>query len=186
LDEWKDGRLEEWMGEMTYDQRRNVNRGYRKLVVWQDAIDFYAQTSREFQGFPFELGRVASQQIASADSIHRNIAEGYCRRSRKEYLQFLNYALSSAGESVSGLHAYRKAEQISKEAFDQLDGLAYKLENGLMRLIESLQDKDFSGDWSDSFAVKETNRIYGETDGECEEAAGNGESERQITIEPNA
>jgi len=174
------------MGEMTCDQRRNVNRGYRKLVVWQDAIGFCAETSREFQGFPFELGRVASQQIASADSIHRNIAEGYCRRSRKEYLQFLNYALSSAGESVSGLHAYRKAEQISKEAFDHLDGLAYKLENGLKRLIESLQDRDFKGEWSDSFVVKETNLICDGLDGEYEPATENSESESPRTTETNA
>jgi four helix bundle protein len=154
--------------------------------VWQDAIDFYAQTSREFQRFPFVLGRVASQQIASVDSVHRNIAEGYCRRSRKEYLQFLNYALSSAGESVSGLHAYRKAEQISKDVFDQLDDLAYKLENGLKRLIESLQVKEFSGDWSDSFVVKEMNRIYGKSDGKSEDATGTGESERKSKTETDA
>ena len=60
---------------------------------------------------------MGSQAIASADSIHRNIAEGYCRRSVKEYLQFLNFALGSLGELVSGLHAYHKAEQMSEARF---------------------------------------------------------------------
>jgi four helix bundle protein len=45
------------------------------------------------------------QAIASTDSAHRNIAEGYCRRSIREYLNFLNIALGSLGESVSGLYA---------------------------------------------------------------------------------
>ena len=51
--------------------------------------------------------------MASSDSVHRNIAEGYCRRSLREYVQFLYVALGSLGETVSGLHACRKAEQIS-------------------------------------------------------------------------
>lgn len=86
---------------MEYTQRKNVNRGYRGLRVWQDAIEYYAQTCDVFLKFPYELKRVASNHIASVDSIHRNIAEGFCRRSIREYLQFLNYALASAGESVS-------------------------------------------------------------------------------------
>ena len=141
--------------------RRNRNRGYKKLVVWSDAIQYYACTYEVFRAFPFELKRVASQQIASADSVHRNIAEGYCRRSIKEYLNFLNIALGSLGESVSGLHAYAESKQISKEPFEKLDSLAYKLENGLLRLVESLEKKRDRGDWIDSLVVKENNAAYG-------------------------
>lgn len=141
---------------------RNVNRGYRKLTVWQDAVEYYSLPCRVFRPWPYELRRVAADQIASADSIHRNIAEGYCRRSIKEYLQALNIALASAGESVSGLHACLKAEQISKEHFTAADELAYKLENGLKRLIESLQRKRDEGTWDESFVVRESNAAYGE------------------------
>lgn len=108
------------------------------------------------------MRRITSNQIASVDSIHRNIAEGYCRRSINEYLQFLNFALSSTGESVSGLHAYQKAEQISATDFESSDRLVYKLENGLIRLIESLQEKRKSGDWDSQFIVRESNAIYGQ------------------------
>ena len=65
--------------------------------------------------------------------------EGYCRRSIKEYLNFLNISLGSLGESVSGLCSYRKAKQISEEQFERLDSQAYKLENGLLKLVESLR-----------------------------------------------
>jgi four helix bundle protein len=90
--------------------RKNKNRGYQKLRVWNDAIEYYAKTCQCFRKFSYDLRRVAGQAIASADSVHRNIAEGYCRRSINEYLNFLNIALGSLGESVSGLHAYRESD----------------------------------------------------------------------------
>ena len=102
-------------------ERRNINRGYQKLNVWQDAANLYLLTSKIFGKFQFELRRVGANQIASVDSVHRNIAEGYCRRSLNEYLQFLNIALASLGESVSGAHVYRRCDQISEEEFDEWD-----------------------------------------------------------------
>ena len=141
--------------------RKNKNRGYQKLRVWNDAIDFYVQTCSVFRGFPYDLKRVVSQSIASSDSVHRNIAEGYCRRSIREYLNFLNIALGSLGESVSGLHAYRKSKQISEEDFQKLDALAFKLENGLLKLVQSLEQKRDRGEWIDNLMVKESNMVYG-------------------------
>jgi four helix bundle protein len=140
---------------------RNKNRGYQQLRVWQDAIDFYVACCRVFRAFPYDLRRVASQAIASADSVHRNIAEGYCRRSIREYLNFLNFALGSLGESVSGLIAYRRAEQISESDFNQLNDLTFKLENGLLKLVESLERKEMRGDWIDHVVLKESNLAYG-------------------------
>jgi four helix bundle protein len=140
---------------------RNKNRGYQQLRVWEDAIDLYVMTCRVFRKLPWDLKRVASQQIASTDSVHRNIAEGYCRRSIREYVQFLYFSLGSAGESVSGLIAYRKAEQITVAEFASMNDLAFKLENGLLKLVESLERKRESGDWVDSLIIKESNIAYG-------------------------
>ena len=64
--------------EMNY---RNKNRGHQQLRVWQDAVEYYVVDCRVFKAFQSELGRVGLQAIASADSVHRNIAEGYCRSS---------------------------------------------------------------------------------------------------------
>ena len=139
---------------------KNKNRGYQQLRVWNDAIEYYTLTCPVFRAFPYDLKRVASQAISSSDSVHRNIAEGYCRRSIREYLNFLNIALGSLGESVSGLHAYRQAKQISEEDFTKLNELAYKLENGLLKLVESLEYKRERGDWVDNLMVKESNAIY--------------------------
>jgi len=142
------------------EERKNINRGYRKLIVWQDSIAYYALTCDVLQGTPFELKKVSGQQIACVDSIHRNIAEGYCRRSIKEYLQFLNFALGSAGESVSGWHALQAANQISTAQFEKVDGAVYKLENGLIRLVQSLQVKRETNEWSDTLLLRESNAAY--------------------------
>jgi len=140
--------------------KRNKNRGYQKLRVWNDAVEYYKQTWEVFRKLTFELRRVASQQIASSDSVHRNIAEGYCRRSIHEYLKFLYIALGSLGESVSGLYACREANQISVEDFDRLDVLAFKLENGLLKLVQSIEEKRELGEWTDHLMIKESNAVY--------------------------
>jgi four helix bundle protein len=141
--------------------KRNKNRGYQKLRVWMDAIEDYKKTWEVFRKLPYELRRVAGQQIASTDSVHRNIAEGYCRSSIHEYLKFLYIALASLGESVSGLHAYKAAGQISPEDFEILDALAFKLENGLLKLVQTLEEKREIGEWTDHLMIRESNAAYG-------------------------
>ncbi|MEA1885783.1 MAG: four helix bundle protein [Bacteroidota bacterium] len=142
------------------NERKNLNRGYMKLVVWQDARELYKLTWKIFKDFPFELKKVVANQISSVDSVHRNIAEGYCRKSISEYLNFLNFSQSSLGESVSGTNTYYYADQISETDYQEWDLLAYKLENGLKKLIDSLEAKKYNGTWEDSQIVKESNSIY--------------------------
>ncbi|HMP74877.1 MAG TPA: four helix bundle protein [Kiritimatiellia bacterium] len=139
---------------------RNKNRGYQQLTVWSEAISYYADTYRMFRTLPYELRRVVSQQMASVDSIHRNIAEGYCRRGLKEYVHFLYIALSSLGESVSGICATRVAGQLSAADAESLDRMAFKLENGMLKLIESLESKQERGDWIDHLVLRESNETY--------------------------
>jgi four helix bundle protein len=135
--------------------RRNKNRGYQQLRVWQDAIELYRRVCEVVRPWRFEYKKIASQLMASTDSVHRNTAEGYCRRSIHEYLNFLNFALGSLGESVSSFHAYRTAGQIDELTFETLDSLAYRLENSLLRLVESLERKRERGDWIDTLIDEE-------------------------------
>ncbi len=104
-----------------------------------------------FADFPFELKKVASNTIDAAHSISRNISEGYCRRSLKEYLNHLNYALGSCGEFHSCYVSFKQAGQISDDEYEKLDPLHYKVENKLLKLIESLQLKQKDKDWEDNF-----------------------------------
>jgi four helix bundle protein len=134
--------------------RKNINRGFRKLRVWQDSIALYVLACKIFSNFPFEIKKVASNSIDAAHSISRNIAEGYCRRSLKEYLNHLNIALGSCGEFHSCYVSCHRADQIADDKIQQLDELHYKVENQLIKLIESLQKKQKDQQWEDNFQTK--------------------------------
>jgi len=132
-------------------ERKNINRGFKQLRVWNDAVELYILTCKLISNFPYELKKTASNCIDASHSISRNIAEGYSRRSIKEYLNFLNIALGSSGEFHSCIYSFYKADQITSEDFNQLDELHYKTENELIQLIKSLQIKLKEGNWDQSF-----------------------------------
>jgi four helix bundle protein len=132
-------------------ERKNINRGFKKLKVWQSAVSLYVLAYKIFSKFPFELKKVAANSIDAAHSISRNISEGYCRRSLKEYLNHLNIALGSCGEFHSCYESFKQAAQITDEEYEQFDKLHYKVENALIKLIESLQKKQ---NWEDNFQTK--------------------------------
>lgn len=136
-------------------ERRNKNRGYQQLLVWQDAIELFGATFRAVRAWPFEQKKLASQALASSDSVHRNIAEGYCRRTVREYLQHLNIALGSLGETLSGFVAYSTTGQIAPEDFELLDVLIFRLENRLLKLVESIERKRDANDWTETLIVEE-------------------------------
>src|SRR2546426_12620372 len=72
---------------------------YRQLKVWEKAIDLVVECYRYSAAFPkSETYGLASQIRRAAASIPANIAEGYGRGSRKEYVQFLLIAQGSLKE----------------------------------------------------------------------------------------
>ena len=131
--------------------RKNINRGFKKLRVWQDAVSLYVLACKTFSNFQFELKKVTSNSIDAAHSISRNISEGYCRRSLKEYLNHLNIALGSCGEFHSCYESFKEAGQITVDEYKELEQLHYKVENELLKLIESLQKKQKNNEWEDKF-----------------------------------
>ena len=135
-------------------ERKNINRGFKKLHVWQDSVSLYILACEIFTKFPYGIKKTASQAIDAAHSISRNIAEGYCRRSIKEYLNLLNIALGSCGEFHSCYESCKQAGQITDKQYEELDKLHYKVENGLISLIKSLQEKLRQGEWEDTFQVE--------------------------------
>jgi len=133
---------------MNYEiTRRNKNRGYMKLIVWQKAMDLfelvwkftYVDSNTDF--------KLRSQVVNAAQSISANISEGYGRRSVKEYIQFLYFALGSMGETMTQMIGLDRVQQVSNEQFHEFDILHYEVENRLLRLIEKLEEKRDDDDW---------------------------------------
>ncbi len=89
--------------------------GFEDLFVWQKAVEFakdvYLLTERK--GLRTDFG-LKNQMRDAAVSISTNIAEGFERRSQKEYLNFLNIAKGSAGESRSLLFVACEVEYIDQ------------------------------------------------------------------------
>jgi four helix bundle protein len=138
-------------------ERKNLNRGYKKLEVWQDAMDLYALVVKHLSKVPFVHQKSAANTIDAAHSIIRNIPEDYCRKGLKEYLNFLYFALGSSGELHSACIAFQRAGIISGEVFEEIDLQHFKVENKLLKLTKSLQEKLKSGEpWSDSFLEAST------------------------------
>ncbi|MFQ3588411.1 MAG: four helix bundle protein [Fimbriimonadaceae bacterium] len=72
---------------------------YRDLEVWRRAKDLAVAVYRSTEAFPArERFGLAAQMRSAAVSIPSNIAEGYGRSHRSEYLQFLGIANGSLKE----------------------------------------------------------------------------------------
>ena len=69
---------------------------YRDLVVWQKAMELVTETYRITKKFPKdEIFGLTGQMRRAAVAIPSNIAEGYGKSSRKEYIYFLSNARGS-------------------------------------------------------------------------------------------
>jgi len=141
--------------EELLNQNKNINRGYRELQVWQEAVALYKFVKDKLKknfGISF---KVKAQIEDSALSVSSNIAEGYCRRSLKENIQFITIALSSLGENYSQIFTLTNADEIDLKWFQEYDKLHYCLENKLINLnkayISKLTKKD---DWKSDYSTE--------------------------------
>jgi len=139
---------------MQYTKRRNLNRGYMKLDVWQRGMDLFAlafRLARTVADF-----KLKSQFTDAAQSVSANVAEGYGRRTLPEYLQFLYVAKGSLGEALTRACGLLTVELISQTAFEEFDVLHYEVENKLLALISSLESKRQDHNWRDTLPITNT------------------------------
>ena len=116
-------------------------RAFEDLIVWQKAIEFvkevYLITSQGELKRDFGL---RDQMRRAAVSIPTNIAEGFERASRKEYLLFLNIAKGSAGETRSLFRVALEVGYFDTQIHDQLRERAITLSRFLFNQISSIRN----------------------------------------------
>src|SRR5262245_2748778 len=72
---------------------------FRDLIVWQRSIQLVKAVYRLTEKFPkAEMFGLTSQMRRAAISIPANLAEGYARKHRAEYIQFVRIAFGSGAE----------------------------------------------------------------------------------------
>ncbi|MBU1206979.1 MAG: four helix bundle protein [Proteobacteria bacterium] len=115
---------------------------FEDLLVWQKGIELvkqiYILTGQEKFRNDFAL---RDQIRRAAISISTNIAEGFERSSRKEYLHFLNIAKGSAGEVRSLLRVTIEIGYIDPSTYDHLRNAILELSRYLSNQIRSLKGR---------------------------------------------
>ena len=120
------------------NRNRNINRGYRKLEVWQEGIELFVLVRTKLKSIDSVSFKVKAQIEDSALSCPSNIAEGYSRRSIKENINFVNIALASLSENYTQLFALHSSDDLDKAWFDEYDKKHYSLENKLIQFNKSM------------------------------------------------
>ncbi len=93
------------------------------MIVWGRADVLAKEIHRITLGFPkFETYELGSQMRRSAGSIPDNIAEGSCKGTAKDFVNYLNHAKGSASELESQVGRAAEAGYVSSEDKDRILG----------------------------------------------------------------
>jgi len=112
---------------------------FEDIQAWQKARilvrEVYGITDRP--GFKRDFA-LREQIRRSAISVSSNIAEGFARRTNKEFTQFLYVAHGSVAEVEAQLYAAQDLGYIGEPEFDKLYALCYDISKMTMGLIKYL------------------------------------------------
>jgi four helix bundle protein len=119
---------------------------FEDIAAWQEArnlvkmvygvINRYPKFRRDF--------RLVNQIQDAAVSSMSNIAEGFARKSNKEFIQFLFISKSSAAEVQSQLYVALDQEYISQDDFNKIYNQAEivsKMDSGFIKYLQSQLNK---------------------------------------------
>ena len=109
---------------------------FEDIIAWQKSkiliFDIYS-VFKDNKDFSFR-----DQIQRAAVSIMNNIAEGYERKSNKEFIHFLYIAKGSCGEVRSMLYLAADLKYINKEEFDRFYNNSTEISRILSGLIKTL------------------------------------------------
>jgi four helix bundle protein len=116
---------------------------FEDLDCWQEARKLTRQVYEAINRSPLwqKDMRLCGQMQDAAGSVMSNIAEGFARRSNKEFVQFLFIAISSAAEVQSRLYIAVDQKYVSRELFASIYEQADKTSRIISGLIKYLRTK---------------------------------------------
>ncbi len=119
---------------------------FEDIKAWQNARSicqkvFKFTNSKEFQ----QDHRFVHQIRSSSGSIMDNIAEGFERGGRKEFIQFLGFAKGSTGELRSQLYRAFDQNYIDQTKFEEMHQEVLETGKMIMGLINYLKKSDIKG-----------------------------------------
>jgi four helix bundle protein len=128
---------------------------FEDLEIWQKARSLSKEIFEYIQEGGFKKDYKFIEQInAASGSIMDNIAEGFERSSRLEFINFLTYAKGSAGEVKSQLLRASDRKYLQQETLDHFYNTANELTKQITAFIGYLNRSTIKGQ-------KFRNRIQG-------------------------
>lgn len=115
---------------------------YRELLVWKKSMNLVKILYLLTAQFPKdEAYGLTSQMQRAAVAIPSNIAEGYLRSHKKEYLQFLSISLSSAAELETQLLICKSLSKFSRIDLSEAQSLVTEIMKMLYVMIERIKNR---------------------------------------------
>lgn len=113
-------------------------KSYKELIVWQKSIQLVKEVFILTDKFPkSELYGLVAQMRRAAIAIPSNIAEGYGRKSPKEYVQFYSIAYGSALELETQIIIAKDLKFANDENFNKAEDLLEEVS----RMLNSMTSK---------------------------------------------
>ncbi|EZH71705.1 S23 ribosomal protein [Aquimarina atlantica] len=114
---------------------------FRNLIIWQKSMELVTNIYLETKTFPKEeLYGLTSQIRRASISVPSNIAEGYGRLGKNDYLRFLNIAISSLFELQTQLEIGKNLSFIQENNFNILFENTREIERMLVSYIKKIKD----------------------------------------------
>ena len=116
-------------------------KSYKELIVWQKSITLVKEIFLLTELFPkSEMYGIVSQIRRAAVSIPSNIAEGYGRRSSKEYAHFYSIAYGSALELETQIIIAKDLQFTKQGKFDKVSLLLEEVLKMLNKMTSSMRE----------------------------------------------
>ena len=116
-----------------------MEKGYKKLLVWEKADELAYEVYLETKKFPKdEIYGITSQLRRAVLSIPTNIVEGTRRQGKKELKQFVNISLGSLSETEYLLEFCLRLRYLTSESYKRLESLRREVGGLLWNFYKSL------------------------------------------------
>lgn len=116
-----------------------MSASFKDLVVWQRAVQLSTEVYHLTDSFPpSERFGLSNQMRRASVSIASNVAEGYGRSTRGEYVQFLGHARGSNCELQTQFTIAKNLGFGANSAYDLAEKLSADVSRMLIALMKRL------------------------------------------------
>ena|SRR3989338_4165208 len=113
-----------------------MNQGYKDLIVWQKAMNLVKAVYKISEQLPKQEQFILSaQMLRAAISTPSNIAEGWSRNRKLEFVRFFEIAYASCSELETQILICK--DQYTKIDYGSIEDLLVEIKKMLSKLIQN-------------------------------------------------